>query len=182
MLKLIYYPKKYEIYANSLRCLYQNLIMQKGFKPNFLNSLRKIYEFECILQAEKLPINLYDFCYAILTSVSFKRNLIFHLNIHGNYFLNSKTFVALLLNIGKTADFIDISAKNELITIKSNLTKSKILEIFVLKLGGVLLKNLRTNTSYVFINFKKTKKETVNFEDAYDLSVNPLSIVNCYLI
>ncbi len=179
---MIYYPKKYEIYANSLRCLYQKLIMQKGFKPNFLNSLRKIYEFECILQAEKLPINLYDFCYSILTSVSFKRNLIFHLNIHGNYFLNTKTFVALLLNIGKTADFIDISAKNELITIKSNLTKSKILEIFVLKLGGVLLKNLRTNTSYVFINFKKTKKETVNFEDAYDLSVNPLSIVNCYLI
>ena len=179
---MIYYPKKYEIYANSLRCLYQNLILQKGFKQNLLNSLRKIYEFECIFQAEKSPVNLYDFCDAILTAVTLKRNLIFQLNIHGNFILNQKAFTALLLGISKTTDYIDISTKDEILTIKSNFKKTKTLEGLVKILGGVLFKNLENGISYIFIKLEKTKKETVDFQDAYELSVNPLSIVNCYLI
>ncbi len=179
---MIYYPKKYELYANSLRCLYQKFILQRGFKPNFLNSLRKIYEFECIFQTEKSPVNLYDFCDAILTAVSLKRNFIFRLNIHGKYFLNQKTLIAVLLGIGKTADYIHISAQDEILMIKSNFEKSKTLEKLVRIMGGVLLKNLENGISYIFMKSEKTKKETVDFQDAYELSVNPLSIVNCYLI
>ena len=179
---MIYYPKKYEIYANSLRCLYQKLILQKGLKPNFLNSLRKIYEFECIFQTEKSPVNLYNFCDAILTAVTLKRNFIFHLNIHGNFILNQKAFTALLLGISETADYIAISTKDEILTLKSNFEKTKTLEKLVRIMGGVLLKKLENDISYIFIKLEKTKKETVNFQDAYELSVNPLSIVNCYLI
>lgn len=179
---MIYYPKKYELYAKSLRCLYQKFILQKGFKPNFLNSLRKIYEFECIFQTHKTPVDLYDFCEAILTAVSLKRNLIFHLSIHGKYFLNQKTFIAVLLGISITADYIHISTKDEILTIKSNFKKTKTLERLIKILGGVLLKNSDNGVSYIFIKLEKTKKETVDFQDAYELSVNPLSIVNCYLI
>ncbi len=179
---MIYYPKKYELYANSMRCLYHKLILQKGPKPNLLISLRKIYEFECKYSATLLPTNLYEFCNELLTAASFRRKFIFQLKVHGNYLLNQKIFTAILLNICQNADFVEIEISNKTAIIKTNCKKTKQIKRLVFLMGGVILNVVNNDFLHIFLTLKKTKKETVDSQDAYELSVNPLSIINCYLI
>ena len=182
MLKLIYYPNKFEIYTSSLRLVYQKLILKNGIKQKYLKSLRKIDEFEgVIFQNEPIPINVEDFCGELLTAVFLKKDFDYNINVSGNYILDKKIFTMLILSICVKTDFLTIFNFNQNIVLKGKFKcSSKILRLTE-KLGGNVFSEVKTGTTFIRFDFPLTQKNTEDFEKAYYLLQNPLSKVNLYL-
>ena len=181
MLKLIYYPNKLEMYANSLRLIYQKLILKDSIKPKYLDNLRKIYEFEATMSDSISPLNLEKFCSELFTAVIFYKHFNYNIQIKGNYLVNQKVLTCILLNIARKSEFVKMYILREKIVIKSKFKPDKILKKLVGTLGGIMLKSLNTKTVYIQLNFEKTEKKTTGFHTAFYHCIDPLSPVNLYL-
>ena len=177
---MLYYPNKLEKYANSLRLIYQKLILKESFNPKHLSNLRKIYEFEATITDNVCPVDLEKFCIELFTAVIFYKKFNYNLQIKGNYLLNPKILTCILLSIAKETDYIKIYTLKEKIVIKSKIT-NKIIEKLIKKMGGIMLKSLNTKMFYIQLNFEKTQKRTTDFNTAFYHCIDPLSPVNLYL-
>lgn len=178
---MIYYPNKLEMYANSLRLIYQKLILKEKIKPKYLNSLRKIYEFEATISDSISPLDLEGFCRELLNAVILYKPFDYNLQVMGNYLVNQKLLTCILLNIARTSEYIKLYVFREKIVIKSKFTPDKTLKLLVRKIGGTMLKSLNTKTVYIKLNFEKTEKKTTGFHTAFYHCIDPLSPVNLYL-
>ena len=94
---MIYYPKNHERFSASLRLLYHKFINKNGIKNNYLNSLKKIYEFEAMTDKEIVPINPEKLCAEILTAVFLKNGTDFTIDTKYCYLINKKAFFACKL-------------------------------------------------------------------------------------
>ncbi len=178
---MIYFPKKVERLTASLRFLYQKFISINGIKNKYLKSLKKIYEFEAIAIEDIRPINPEKLCGEILTAVFLKRKINFLIDTENCYLINKKVFIALLLNICITTNYLEIiEIENRLVfkgKFKINYRANRLLKF----LKVTVFKEIKSSVYYLLFNFPKTEKESEDFEQAYYLLQNPLSVINLYL-
>lgn len=179
---MIYYPKNHERFSASLRLLYHKFINKNGIKKNYLNSLKKIYEFEAITDKEIIPINPEKICGEILTAVFIKKEVVFMIDTKNSYLINKKAFIALLLNLCVTTNYLEIIEIDNKLVIKGNFLFNNQIKRLLQVLKGVIFKDTKTSVYYLLFNFPKTKKESEDFEQAYYMLQNPLSVINLYLI
>ncbi len=179
---MIYYPKKYEQFTAALRLLYHKFIYKNGIKTNYLNSLKKIYEFEAINNKETVPINPENLCSEILTAVFIKCGNDFKIDTKNTYLINKKAFIALLLNLSVTTSNLEIIEITNKLVIKGKFSVNNPTKKLLKVLEGVKFKDTKTSICYLLFNFSKTEKESEDFEQAYYLLQNPLSVINLYLI
>ncbi len=178
---MIYYPKKVERLTASLRFLYHKLISKNGIKNNYLKSLKKIYEFEAINNREIKPINPEKLCGEILTALFIKREIDFLIDTKNNYLINKKAFIALLMNLCGTTNYIEIIELQNKLVLKGKFNINKRVKRLLNFLKGTLFKDTKSDVYYLLLNFPKTQKESEDFEQAYYLLQNPLSVINLYL-
>lgn len=179
---MIYYPNKYERYSASLRLLYQRFIINNGIKLNYLNALKKLYEFEALFCAEAMPINIEKLLVEIFTAVLIKKKFDYFMRINNSYFLEKKKLISLILNIASLTDYLEVAEIGNRLVVKGNFIINEKIILFTKSLEGMILKEAKTETIYLVFNFPVTKKETEDFETAYHLLQNPLSVINLYLI
>lgn len=181
MLKLIYCPNKAEQFTAALRLIFQKLIIKNGIKKNYITALRKIYEFEVLIGTYIEPIDIEVLCSELLTAVFLKKKFNYYIKTDKNYLINKKCFTALLLNICCCTDYIEIIEINKSLVIKGNFDiNNKIMQL-VKKLNGKVLKEVIEKNIYLCFSFTQTEKKSEDFEAAYSLLQNPLSVVNLYL-
>ncbi len=178
---MIYYPKKYERFAAALRFLYHKFILKKGIKKSYLISLRKIYEFEAITIEDIRPINPEKLCGEILTAVFLKRKTDFLIDTKNRYLINKKAFIALLLNLCAITNYLEIIEVENHLVIKGNFKINNRISKLLNFLRATIFKDTKSSVNYLLFNFPKTQKESEDFEEAYYLLQNPLSVINLYL-
>ena len=181
MLKLIYYPKKVERLTASLRFLYHKFIIKNGIKNNYLKSLKKIYEFEAITNCEIAPIDIEKLCGEMLTAVFIKRGTDFSIDTKNNYLINKKAFIALLMRLCVTTDFIEIFEFQNKLVLKGKFKTDNQINRLLIFLKGTILKDTKWPVYYIVFSFPITQKVSEDFEQAYYLLQNPLSVINLYL-
>lgn len=178
---MIYYPKKVERLTGSLRILYHKFISKNGIKNNYLKSLRKIYEFEAINNSEIVPINPDKICGEILTALFINRDTDFLIDTKNNYLINKKAFIALFMNLSITTNYIEIIEIQNKLVLKGKFYISKQAKRLLNLLKATAFKDIKSHIYYILFNFPKTQKESEDFEQAYYLLQNPLSVINLYL-
>ncbi len=146
----------------------------------------KIHRAEALYFNEAEPIDIACFSNEVLKAVFIKKTelaeeFFFSSEACGNYIINIKTYLALLLSLSKKAKQINIKKYNNKIVIKvygANLIENVIL---IRKLGGIYFKETVNDILYILIPATKTDKSGAECKkDWTDLS-NPLSVINCYL-
>ncbi len=178
---MIYFPKNYCRITASFRQLYQNLILKKGIKSNYLNSLKKINLIEAYsLDAFPQPLNVEAYFYELFTAIFLKKKFDYFINIKGNYLIDKKILTLLLLEISGKTDYLELKSFKESLVIKGNFIPTKATMLLTKKLKGIIFKELKENICCIKLNFPKTKKESEDFETAFFLLQNPLSVVNLY--
>lgn len=178
---MIYYPKNVERLTASLRFLYHKFISKNGIKNNYLKSLKKIYEFEAITNREIVPINPEKLCGEILTAVFIKRETDFLIDTKNSYLINKKAFIALLMNLCSTTNYIEVFEFQNKLVLKGKFNIIKQTKSLLNFLKGTALKDTKSCVYYILFNFPKTQKESEDCEQAYYLLQNPLSVINLYL-
>lgn len=186
MIKLIFLPNKFERYTAALRSVIQNLIIKNGIKQNYLKNLKTIYDFEAILSNTLSTINIekeyYEFFAAIyLKKIKKDKKFTFFINANGNYLINRKLFTALLLNLSLNCNEITLQNKENLIIVSGDFQINSKIKIMVKKLNGAYLREIKSNKTLLVFPFNKSQNKAENFEYAYSLLQNSLSIINCYL-
>ena len=182
MLKLIYFPNKFEIYAASLRLLYQKFILNHGVTKSISEKLKKIYEFECLTAKDNIaPINLEKYSSQLFTAVILKKKFNYKINFRGNRLLNIKAYTSLLLNICVNSEFLEIKEICGNIVISGKISLNKKIFLLTEKLKGNILRERKTDIVYIKFNFPATNKKSADFEKAYYMVQNPLSPINLYL-
>ena len=181
MLKLIYYPNKFERYTAALRLLYQKLTTNNGIQLRYLNRLKKIYEFEAIQNIDITPINIEKLCGELLTAVLLKKKFDFYIKVENNYLLNKKAFISIILNICNQTNYMQILSIQQKLVIKAKFKTSKTIIRLLKVINGLIFKEIKSEYTYLVLNIPMTQKETKDFEKAYYLVQNPLSVVNLYL-
>ena len=179
---MIYFPNKFEIYAASLRLLYQKFIFNHGVTKKYADKLKKIYEFECLTANDNIaPINLEKYSSQLFTAVILKKKFDYKINIKGNRLLDIKTYTSLLLNICFNAEYVEIAEICGNIVICGKIILNKKTVLLTKKLKGDILRERKTDTVYIKLNYPATNKKSAEFENAYYMLQNPLSPVNLYL-
>lgn len=179
---MIYFPNKFEIYAASLRLLYQKFIFNHGVTKKYADKLKKIYEFECLTANDNIaPINLEKYSSQLFTAVILKKKFNYKINIKGNRLLDIKTYTSLLLNICFNTEYLEIVEICGNIVICGKITLNKKTVLLTKKLKGNILRERKTDTVYIKLNYPATNKKSADFENAYYMLQNPLSPVNLYL-
>lgn len=179
---MIYFPNKFEIYAASLRLLYQKFIFNHGVTKKYADKLKKIYEFECLTAKDNIaPINLEKYSSQLFTAVILKKKFNYKINIRGNRLLDIKPYTSLLLNICINAEYIKISEICGNIVICGKIVLNKKAVLLIKKLKGDILREIKTDTVYIKLNYPATDKKSADFENAYYMLQNPLSPINLYL-
>lgn len=131
---------------------------------------------------EIVPINPEKLCAEILTAVFIKNGTDFTIDTKNCYFINKKAFIALLLNLCVTTSYLEIVEIDNKLVIKGNFLFNNQTKRLLQVLKGVIFKDTKTSVYYLLFNFPKTKKESEDFEQAYYMLQNPLSVINLYLI
>ncbi len=184
---MIYFPNKIERYLAVLRNTFHLRIIKNGMKRNYLQNLKKIYITEALLFTENpQPIDLQSFCAEILTAVFLKKLILrqsfdFSVDLSGNYMVCKKLFTVVLLNIASNSQSVKIYTVNGRVVIQSVLPDTDKMHIFAKKLDGFFLQEKKTKNAILTAFFAKTQKKTRDYEKAYELLENPLSVVNFYL-
>ncbi len=178
---MIYCPNKFQRYSVGLRLLYQKFIINKGINLRKINSLRKIYEFEALVNTEIQPVDLENLCGELMTAVIFRKKFDFNIDVDGNYFLNKKKFIALLMNVCVGVDYINIYEFQSKVIISGKFKITKEIKKFTDSLEGIIFKDIKKQNNHLIFNFNKTNEKTKDLEKAYYLLQNPLSVINLYL-
>lgn len=184
---MIFLPNKFEKFTAGLRNIFQKLILKNGIKEVYLKNLCKIYEAEAILTVQPLlPINLKAYAYELLTAIFLKKltenkSFDFFVNISGNYLFKKKIFTALILNVCRQAEYIEIFEIKKNTVVRADFKNTERIEILVKKLNGQILFEKITERCLLVIPLDSTEKKSEDFEAAYTLLQNPLSPVNFYL-
>ncbi len=175
------FPKNCGIITNALRLLYQKFILKNGIKPAYLISLKKINRIECFYnKTSPCPLDVEHFCYELFTAIFLKKKFDYFINITGNYLIDKKIFTILILEICETANYLEIKDFNGGFIISGNFKTNKNINFLTKKLKGAAFKDISKNINYIKFNFSKTQKKSGDFETAYALLQNPLSLVNLY--
>lgn len=184
---MIYFPNKIERYLAVLRNTFQIRILKNGIKNRYLQNLKRIYITEALLFTENpQPIELQSFCAEILTAVFLKKLILrqsfdFSINLDGNYMVCKKLFTVALLNIASNSQRVKIYTVKGRIIIQSILSDTDKMQLLAKKLDGIFLQEKKTKNAILTADFTKTQKKTGDYEKAYELLENPLSVVNFYL-
>ncbi|MBR4973095.1 MAG: hypothetical protein IKY45_01375 [Clostridia bacterium] len=179
-------PNKLERYTASLRNTVESLVIKNGITAKNRYMLMKIHRAEALYCDEVRPIDIYKFSNEILNWVFIKKTelaekFIFSVEPFGNYIINIKAYLALLLSLSKKSSQINIKKYNNKILIKAY-NADLIQNIFLIKkLGGIYFNETVNGVLYILIPATKTDKKSAKYKkDWTDLS-NPLSVINCYL-
>ena len=179
---MIYFPNKFEIYAASLRLLYQKFILNHGVTEKITEKFKKIYEFECLISKDEAsPINLEKYSSQLFTAVILKKKFDYKINIKGNRMLDIKAYTSLLLNICLNTEYLKITEICGNVVICGKISLNEKTVILTKKLKGIFFREIKTNTVYIKLGFPTTNKKSADFENAYYMLQNPLSPVNLYL-
>ena len=143
---------------------------------------KKIYEFECLISKDEAsPINLEKYSSQLFTAVILKKKFNYKINIRGNRLLDIKPYTSLLLNICFNTEYLEIVEICGNIVICGKITLNKKTVLLTKKLKGNILRERKTDTVYIKLNYPATDKKSADFENAYYMLQNPLSPINLYL-
>ena len=146
----------------------------------------KIHKAEAIFSQNSEPTNVGIFSLEILNAVKLKqyennKKFNFKTDEIGTVILNKKLFTALLLNLAKSSEKIEILSLKNSILIKAYKATPKEHKRLIKALGGAYFFIHHTNTLAVLINCQKTDKAPKKEIKDWEYLLNPLSVVNIYL-
>ena len=182
---MIFLPNKFELYTCILRNTMQTLIIKNGYKPKYLKNLMKIHRAEALFSNSTEPINIKKFTDEILKAVFIKKTesekgFGFRVSAIGTFLINKKLYTSLLLLLCQDTDRIKIDLLNDKILITVSV------ESFDLNLinaiGATHFYERKTKQLYILITAPKTNKTPTDIEKDWEYILNPLSVVNIYLI
>ena len=163
----------------------QTLIIKNGYKAKYLKNLMKIHRAEALLSNATEPINIKEFTDEILKAVFIKKteneqSFGFRVSATGNFLINKKLYTSLLLSLCCETDKVKVDLLNEKILITASV------ESFDLNLinaiGATHFYERKTKQLYILITAPKTNKTPKETEKDWEYILNPLSVVNIYLI
>lgn len=183
---MIFLPNNFENYCYRLRNTLQFLIIKNGYKPRYLENLKKIHQAEALYSTAKTPIEINSFTTELLKAVFLKKlesNEKFNFNIktNGTFLINKKLYTSFLLCICKNSHEIEIlQMRGNIAIIFDGQTPQKTKK-FLNVLKGYLLKDIKSNRTLTVIPLEKTDKNPLKTEKDWEYILNPLSEVNIYL-
>ena len=163
----------------------QTLIIKNGYKAKYLKNLMKIHRAEALLSNATEPINIKEFTDEILKAVFIKKteneqSFGFRVSATGNFLINKKLYTSLLLSLCHETDRIKVDLLNEKILITASVGS---FDLNLIKaIGATHFYERKTKQLYILITAPKTNKTPTETEKDWEYILNPLSIVNIYLI
>ena len=184
---MTFLPNKITRYTACLRIYVSNSIVRNGLQKRHIKNLRKIYNTEALFcEEESTPINIEIFLSILLTSVSITKKEInspfsFKIESKGNFLINVKTFCALILNLSRYNNFLNISIKNGMLLIKSS-EVNKHSRCFIKKLKGNVYSELKRKNSLIVLPlFATDKSNDFPIKSVEEQLSNPFSPVNIFI-
>ncbi len=145
-----------------------------------------IYKSESLFYNDRLPTDLKSFSSQILSAVYIKKleqgkGFSYIIENMGDYIINQKLYLSLLLLLSRTSQKITIKNINEKIFIKAENCRFFECEKEIRKLGGIFLKEIKKGNICVILTASKTDKKVIENKKDWCEITNPLSVINCYL-
>lgn len=184
---MIFSTNKFELYTAVLRNTVAKLILKNGTKEKYLKMLKKIHIAEALNSEELTPLNIKKFFLEILTQVHIKKtendtHFHFSASANGNFIINKKAFLALLLSLSENAHFIGIkNFKNGLVINCDNHSLLKQTKLIAKKLGATYFYDIKKGIlSILLFPTATNKKSRITAKDR-DTLHGPLSVIKYYL-
>lgn len=183
---MIFLPNNFEIYCSRLRSTLQFLIIKNGYKPKYLENLKKIHRAEALFSDYKIPIELNFFNSELLKAVYLKKleqkkPFGFKLKTNGTFLINKKLYISFLLSLCENSCCIKASVKKDSILIISKGEISSAAKKLLKSLNGYFFYNMKSNTVLAVIPADRTSKSPIKTKKDWEYLLNPLSAVNIYL-
>lgn len=184
---MIFLTNKFDIYAAILRNTVTKFILKNGPHTKYLKMLKKIHTFEAVNSKNFAPVNIKKLLAELLKCVYIKKIendcfFSFSVTVCGNFMINKKAFLSLILSLAENASFLNIKTFKKGIYIKcDNFNRSKSFNLLVKKLKATYFYD-RKNGIVSLLLFPDTtsKKSQITAKDR-DSFHGPLSIINYYL-
>ena len=184
---MIFLTNKSEIYAAILRNTVTKLILKNGQHTKYLKMLKKIHSFESLLCKDLTPVNIKKSATEILSCVHIKkvennRLFSFSVDVRGNFIINKKAFLSLVLSLSENADFLNIkNFKNGIFIKCNNPCVTKHLKLITKKLNAVYFFERKNSIMNVLLFPTATNKKSRITAKDRDSFRGPLSVINYYL-
>lgn len=163
----------------------QTLIIKNGYKPNYIKNLMKIHRAEALFTEAAEPINIKEFSDEILKAVFIKKTeneqgFGFRVSAKGTFLINKKRITSLILSLCQKTRRIKIDLLNEKILITASVENYDLK--LINKIGATHFYERKTKKLYILMTAPKTEKLPKDTEKDWEYILNPLSVVNIYLI
>lgn len=175
---MIVLPKSFERYLSALRNFTSRCVLKHGLMSNHLKNLEKINIAEALYHKNTLEsVDINKLCQNLLGAVrTLKKQFAFSVAVKGNYLVNKKLFVFLLLSIAKN-DNLKIELEDAFLKIGFS-GDGVPASPFISALGGLILKEIKTEQNLVLIPITPTLRESVYVETEWEYLFDKFSEVN----
>ncbi len=185
---MIFLTNKFELYTAILRNTITKLILKNGICENHLKMLKKIHIAEALNSEDLTPLNIKKFAFEVLSLVYIKKTendclFRFLCSANGNFIINKKAFLALILSLSKSTTFLNIKGfKNGIVIKCDRFEVTNTLKLLIKKLNAIYFFERKEGIlSVLFFPTATSKKSCMTAKDR-DILHGPLSLINCYLI
>lgn len=184
---MIFFTNKFEIYTAILRGTVMKLILKNGIQKKHLKMLKKIHTAEALNSQDLTPLNIKRFSSEILSFVYIKKvedNSLFEFStcVSGNFIVNKKAFLALILSLCENASFLNIKSFKSGIYITCDCFEiPKLLKLIIKKLDGAYFFERKKGIVNILLFPTVTNKRSHITAKDRDILHGPLSVINCYL-
>lgn len=178
---MIILPNSLERYLASLRYLVTLSIAKHGTKKQHLKNLRKIYTAETYIERNlKQSVDISRLSRNLLGAIScFKNDLKFSCSASGNFYINKKLFILLLILISKKSNNIKLSSNDDCVFIKYSGMVSKI-AVILKAMNGICFVERKTETSLIILPLIKSNQHSVYIESEWENIFDNFSPVNIF--
>ena len=178
---MIFLPNFFDIYTAKLRFTVQKFINKNGNKQKYINMLKKINLAEAIYHKDELePINIKSEIFTLINEPSMHKAFSVIVDINGNFLLNKKLFIILILSLLSRSGKIEIFDFLGQIVIVSK-SKTNSVKKLITSLNGYYFFEKSTNNLILVINAYRTEKEAIKTNKDWLNSSNPYSLINLFL-
>ncbi len=178
---MIVLPNNMARYISALRIYISLQVLKYGLNAKHLERLRKIYIAEAFLNSETTQsVNIGKLVFNLLESVSaIKPDFKYRFKSTGNFLINKKLLIVLLLNLSRRKNFIEIESVNDYLTIKV-IGKIKKSLSTVKTLKGLCLYEVKSNQTLIILPSKKTSQKSVPIESEWQNLFDSFSAFNIF--
>ncbi len=184
---MIFLTNKFELYTAILRNTITKLILKNGICESYLKMLKKIHIAEALNSTDTSPLNIKKFSSEILSSIHIKKIendclFRFSISVSGNFMINKKVFLALILSFSKGATFIDIKSFKSGICIRCDCLEIPGQSMLIMKkLNATCFYERKKGILNLLLFPTATNKKSLITAKDRDMLHGPLSVISYYL-